>query len=203
MPKSLFFICITILFNLQLSAQPLGDNCSNPKLANITCPNIISFNSESTAGFTNDVSNWAGTPNSGKDIVYEVTIPAGSINILVSVLSPSALLRIYSRNSNCSGAQTFVQAINSNTHNIQIPVTGAGPYYIWVDHNNAFDISYSISFGVTTGNTSNTKGLWTFANHCISPITKSNLEITYNGVHKDLPLTFVPLFTPAVICSKV
>lgn len=197
--KNILLFWGSIIMSSSLLAQ--GDNCSNPKPVNLICPTTVSFTGETTTGFTNDVNSWGAYTYAGKDRVYEVTVPPGSVRILVSITSPTGFLSVISTNNICNGASQFRTSVYYSMHNISIPVSGTGPYYIWIDQSDAVDITYNIAFGVITSTTPNTKGSWTIADNCINPITKPGLEISYNGSRQNIPLYYSPLYTQGQVCA--
>jgi hypothetical protein len=183
-----------------------GDNCLNPKIVNVACPSVVSLTNEGTAGFTND-----RTMGAGNDVVYQVTVPAGSKYLLVSITNPTGPLYLFSTNNSCSAGTYYYQYVSYSRENIMIPLTGTGPYYIWVDPYNTSDITYSISFGVIETSTyysiPNTKGNWgaSLAAVCAGvSLAKPGAyaEILWNGVHQNI-VTYSPLGTPGIVTSKI
>jgi hypothetical protein len=213
MEKQIYFLLIFFLAHLYVSGQ--GDNCTDPKVINVVCPNVVELPAESTAGFTNDRTTWGSFTGNGKDIVYEVNVPAGSKYILVSMKNISNYCYLVSTNNLCSGNSTYYQLIYpyTNRDNIAIPITGTGPYYIWVDPYYATDMTYSITFGVIETSTyvsiPNTKGDWGF--NTIYPSTCPGItlskqgavaEIFWNGIHQNI-VTYSPLNVEGVVTCKI
>jgi hypothetical protein len=200
-----FFIAIFFLISMHVRSQ--GDNCSNPKIITV-CPKV-NLN-ETTAGFTNDRTSWGSNITNGNDVVYELHVPTGSKYVLVSVTNISKPLYLQATNNNCSGTSTYATYISYDRNNMMIPLTGAGPYYIWIDHNNVTDINYSISFGdvetATFISIPNTKGNWGASTGSCPGVTLAKpaayAEILWNGVHQNI-VTYAPLGIPGVVTARI
>ena len=205
-----FTILLLIVYNGLFAQVSVGDNCSNPKPVNDSCSVMPKFPNETTAGFTDNMTYWWNVGYLyGNDVVYAVTVPAGTTYIALSVTSVSKPFYIFYTNTTCNTNYTYnYKYITAPLYNFTFPVSGPGTYYIWVDHNNTTDITYGLSFGLIGGVCTyeyipDTRGNWGFDDVCTSPQTKNSLEVTWNGVPQKLPLTYTPLNTPGVVCGEV
>jgi len=205
----LSFLLLIVYTGIFAQAK-VGDNCNSPKQVSVSCPTApVTLPNETTAGYANDINDWYYVGlEQGNDLVYAVTVPPGTGYIVVSVTALSGPFYLISNNNYCQNPYSYSYwHITAPVNNITIPVSGAGPYYIWVDHNTIADITYSISFGLLSGCTyeyiPDTRGNWGFASVCTTPQTKNGLEVTYNGIPKSLPLTYTPLNVPGVVCGDL
>jgi hypothetical protein len=205
----ILFFSLASLFLIPVFTMAQGDNCTNPKVITV-CPSLLIM--DSTKLYTNDRSSWTGWGSTlGNDVVYEVNVPAGSNSLLVSIFNASKPLYMFSTNNNCSGNYTYGTYVSSGSSNIRFPVSGTGPFYIWIDHNNTTDITYSISFGLletaTWVVTPDTRGNFGPSPGTACPgLTLSKqtayADILWNGVHQNI-VSYTPLNAPGVVTSRI
>lgn len=195
------FTLFLIFFSFILFAQ--GDNCSDPKVISLTCP-VTKLTGETTSGFNNDY-----TGMSGNDVVYRIDVPAGVQKVLISVTGLSNPFNLMWKGTNCNASYPPTYSVQSLKNNLSFNVSGPASYYFTIDHSNASDITYDLAFGYVGTlshwvNIPDTRGNWRFSqNYCQVPSTKPNLEVTYNSAHQDIPITFAPLGSSGVLCTKI
>jgi hypothetical protein len=204
--NSVIYLGIIFTFLIFKSSLMLGNDCTTPTIVNL-CPGAT-YNSETTTGQINDKTAWKASLAAfqynliGNDNVYEVNIPVGSVNLWVDVNSPATFYAIST--STCS--QLYYNSLvgySAGCRRISYNVSGITKLYIWIDHANAFDFNYSISFSVVQSIVTTTKGTIKSSAGCISPIFNSRFGLTYNGTQMPYPLVYSPLNTPGTCCYQI
>jgi len=204
--KFLIFLSILVM---PFISKGQGNSCTDPKLVSVTCP-AANYLNETTNGFTNSVTSWyyGYYPTQGNDVVYAITIPSGTQYLQVSVNNASKPLYLIYTGSTCNGSNSNPTYISSSLNNKSFYVSGMTKVYIWIDHNNASDITYDISFGMISNLQyvfiPDTRGtlFWDLACNNAS-LTKPGMDLTYNGSHLTLPIVYSPLGTSGVMDCKL
>lgn len=205
MKQLLLFTVMCWLCHFLSSAQ---GSCATPTVVTL-CPGGVSLANQTTTGMGNDRSSWkfymygyTYTLN-GNDNIYEVNLPVGAQTLWVDTKSTSTLYVISTGNT-CNA--TYYSSLNSSYSGCQrqsIGVSGLSKIYVWIDHNNASDITYDISFGVVTGWQYYAKGVLQPAYSCMTPIFNSKFGLYYNGVQQPYPLVYSPLNVQGTVCYKI
>lgn len=199
-----FFLCLFFSFcfiSSELFAD--GENCSSPRTVVVGCP-AVTLTSQSSIGMGNDVTTWKYSSFSnftlnGEDMVYELTLPAGITELIVSFQNVSKYAYAFTSTSCVVNSSTIypVKTIsNGNNSNLSFapPATG-NILYLHMDHSGSSALTFDISFGaVTKGvalNIPDTRGKLEFVKtNCITPSFIAPLDLYRDGAKLTSPGSF-------------
>jgi len=210
--STLFFLLFFISFQLFAT----GENCSLPKTVSVGCP-AITMTGQSSVGMGNDVASWKYSTFSsylltGEDMVYELTLPSGITELLVSLNNVNKSAYIFTSTSCTVSSGTiypnkYISIGNNSNLSIAPPATG-NIIYLHVDHNGSSPLTFDISFGaVTKGvalNIPDTRGKLEFVKtNCTSPSFIIPLDLYKDGSKLTNPASFSPNNSSHEFCFKL
>lgn len=195
-----------MLFCISVNSKLVANDCSTPTIVNL-CPGAL-YSGESTAGQVNDRNSWQFSAISvvtnaiGNDKVYEVNMPAGSLELWIDVTSTSPLFLL----TTTACGQPYYETLNSyfsgcNRRNISL--SGRTKLYVWVDINSATDVTFDISFSVVSSIQNFFKGAIFTEYNCTFPQFKNDFGLTYNGIQMTYPLTYPSLGVSGTSCYQI
>jgi type IX secretion system substrate protein len=202
MKKNLLLPATFFFYSFSLYAQ---SNCANHVKINL-CP-VAYLANETNLAKGDDAP--APCNITGEDVVYEISAPAATQKIYVSITNATASLKLSLEQTACGNGVCNQQTVSSGNSNTTFTVSAATVYFLWVDA--SVTVTYNISIGGDTGsvwvNIPNTQGNLQFDNSgCAAPPfmpSKPFLQVTYNSIYKTNPMTLSPLGVPGNMCIIV
>jgi hypothetical protein len=213
------FFLYTILFNLLLCSKGLanGENCTSPIPVSVGCPRVT-LTGQSTAGMGNDINGWryssslSTTALNGEDILYELTLPSGITDLIISMTSVNKYCNVYTSTSCAINSTTLYPAYymsmgNNNNISLALPSSG-NTLYLYIDHSGSSALTFDIAFGAVTKGTfiniPDKRGTLEFVkNNCVNPSFLSPLDLYKDGVKLTAPGSFGPNNQSHEFCFKL
>ncbi len=210
--STLFFLFFSISFKL----FAVGENCSSPKAVSVGCP-AITMTGQSSVGMGNDIASWKYSSFSsysltGEDMVYELTLPSGITELIVSLNNVNKPAYLFT-STNCvvNGAtiypNKYITTGNNSNLSIAPPATG-NIIYLHVDHSGTSPLTFDISFGAVTRGVSlnipDTRGILEFVKTtCTNPSFLIPLDLYKDGSKLTNPAFFGPNNASHEFCFKL
>lgn len=212
------FFLYNFLFSLLLCSNVLaiGENCTSPIPVSVGCPKVTMIG-QSSVGMGNDINTWkynsySSTTMNGEDMLYELTLPSGITDLIVSMTSVNKYCNVYASTTCAINTTTLYPIYNmgvGNNTNISIALPSTGNIlYLYVDHAGSSALNFDIAFGAVTKGTyiniADKRGKLEFVKtNCVNPSFLAPVDLYKDGTKLTLPASFGPNNQSHEFCFKL